>query len=131
MDKKPTYDELKQRVLELENKLSGAEQMAQSASEAGRYAESILDTIREPLVVLDSELKVVTASALFYRHFQTTPGQIVGKAFFHISNGQWEIPEIRLLLKELLVRNAHVSDYKVENKLEGVGPKIMHIMPAV
>ncbi len=127
MENKPTYDELKQKVQELEEKLSKAEQMPRFASESGKYVEGILGTIREPLVVLDSELRVVNASAFFYRHFQTTPGQIVGKSFFRISNGQWEIPEIQLLLKELLVRNAQVNDYKVENKFESTGPKIMHI----
>jgi two-component system CheB/CheR fusion protein len=98
------------------------------AGEAGRrarmYFESIVDTVREPLVVLDGELKVVSANRAFYRVFRTTPRQTEHESIFDLGAGQWDIPKLRKLLEEILPRNATFEDYEVEVNIPRLGRRV-------
>ncbi|MEW6181184.1 MAG: GAF domain-containing protein [Chloroflexota bacterium] len=103
-----------------------AERAAQRAiDEARRFAEGIVETVREPLIVLDGDLRVVRANPAFYRLFHTTPQESEHHLFYELGNGQWNIPELRRLLEEILPGNTCFENYMVRHEFPGLGPRIM------
>ncbi len=96
-----------------------------AAADACAYAEGIVETIREPLVVLDGRLRVKTANRSFYQTFPADPAETEGRFFFELGNGQWDIPRLRELLEEILPRNTHFDDFKVDHEFEGLGRRTM------
>jgi PAS domain S-box-containing protein len=103
-----------------------AERAAQRAVHAAReFAESIIATVREPLVVLDADLRVVSANRAFYRVFQVTPAEIEGRLFYELGNRQWDIPALRRLLEDILPQNSHFDDYAVTHDFERIGTRTM------
>jgi len=103
-----------------------AERAAQRAVQQAReYAESIVATVRDPLIVLDADLRVLTASRAFYRVFATTPEETEGRLLYELGNRQWDIPELRRLLGEILPQNTTFNDYTVTHDFECVGPRTM------
>lgn len=88
-------------------------------------AESIIRTVREPMVVLNGSLKVVSANTSFYRTFHVTPQETEGQLLYRLGNGQWDIPALRQLLSEILPQNAHVEDFLVEHEFPEIGLKRM------
>ena len=92
--------------------------------EAAAYAQAIIDTVREPLVVLDKHLKVLSASRSFYDTFKVTPGETVGKYIYDLGNGQWNIPRLRKLLRDIL-KNTKLDDYAVDHIFPTIGHKFM------
>ncbi len=88
---------------------------------------SILGSVREPLLVLDYDLKVVTANPSFYRTISVTPGETEGVLIYDLGNQQWNIPKLRELLEEALLENSIFHDFEVEHHFETIGPKIMHL----
>ncbi len=95
------------------------------AREAREYAENIIATIREPLLVLDSNFHVVSASRFFYTTFKVTPEKTEGKLFFELGNNQWDIPVLKNLLTNILPEKSVVEDYEIEHVFEKIGNKIM------
>ena len=65
-------------------------------------AESIINTVREPLIALDQELRVVTASRSFYEVFKVNPNETLGQLIYDLGNKQWNIPKLRELLETIL-----------------------------
>ncbi len=103
----------------------GQVKKAGEADEKARlYFESIVDTVREPLLVLDRDLKVVSANRSFYRVFRTTARQTEGEAIFDLAAGRWDIPRLRKLLEEILPRNSVFEDYEVEVEIPKVGRRV-------
>ena len=96
-----------------------------AVQEARELAEGIVDTVREPLVVLDSDFKVVSASRSFYQYFQLTQTLTVGRSIYEIGNRQWDIPKLRELLEKVLPLNKSFEDYAVEYKFPGNGLQTM------
>ena len=125
MTMKPTYEELEQRVAKLQAIEVKFKQAEQVALKARRYAESIVETVREPLIVLDAHLSVVTANHSFFKTFKVTPEETEGKLIFEIGNYQWNIPRLREFLEELIPKNASFDDFEVEHDFEIIGRKIM------
>ena len=95
------------------------------SQEARIYAESIIDTVREPFVVLDKDLKVLSANRSFYSTFEVTPDETVGNLIYDIGNRQWDIPSLRTLLEEILPKNTQFNNYEVSHKFQTIGQKIM------
>ncbi len=89
--------------------------------------DSILGSIREPLVVLDPDLKVIKANPSFYRTFNVNPEQTEGVLIYNLGNRQWNIPKLRELLEEILPQNTRFNDFEVEHHFETIGRKIMHL----
>lgn len=87
--------------------------------------EDIVDTVREPLIVLDSDLRVLSANRSFFKSFRVTPGETIGNLIFDLGNRQWDIPGLRTLLEELLPQNNKFDDYEVEHIFSNIGHKIM------
>lgn len=127
MANKPTYRELEEKIRALEKEASKASSLEKSVHKTRDFAKSIVDTIREPLVILDDNFKIITATPLFYKSFRLTPRQIQGKRLYEISNGQWDILELRTLLEDILVRDNFIENFEIEHHFKGIGPKILHI----
>jgi len=89
--------------------------------EARLLAESIVNTVREPLLVLNDSLRIVTASRSFYHCFHVTPEQTVGRQIYELGNGQWDIPALRELLEAVLTQDQAFDDYLVEHDFPGIG----------
>ncbi len=87
--------------------------------------EEIVETIREPLIVLDSDLRVLSANRSFYDSFNVTPEETTGNLIYDLGNRQWDIPRLRTLLEDILPKNNKFDDYEVEHIFSGVGHKIM------
>jgi two-component system, chemotaxis family, CheB/CheR fusion protein len=89
------------------------------------YAQAIVETVREPLIVLDKNLRVSTANQSFYRMFQTNSSETEKHLIFELGNGQWNTPQLRLLLLEILPRHVQLQDFEVEHDFEQIGHKVM------
>ena len=122
---KPTYEELEQRITELQAVEAKLKQAERTVLKARRYAESIVETVRESLVVLDAHLRVVTANRFFFKTFKVTPEETEGKLIYEIGNHQWDIPRLREFLEEVIPKNASFDDFAVEHDFEIIGRKIM------
>ena len=96
-----------------------------SEDEAREYSESIINTVREPLIVMDQDLRVVTASRSFYDSFKVTPQETLGNLIYDLGNRQWDIPKLRTLLEEILIKDNKFDDYEVEHDFSAIGQKIM------
>jgi chemotaxis protein methyltransferase CheR len=90
-----------------------------SVEDARALAQAIVDTIREPLLVLDKDLCVVAASRSFYLTFKMVRQDVQGRAVYMLGGGQWNIPELRLLLEEILPQKAVMEGYEVRHDLSG------------
>ncbi len=88
---------------------------------ARQLAESIIATVREPLIVMDGDLKVISASRSFYRRFQVAEGDTVGRPLYELGNGQWDIPALRELLETILPRDQSFDDFAVEHDFPAIG----------
>jgi len=89
--------------------------------------DNIFGSVREPLVVLDSDLKVVKANHSFYRTFKVIPEETEGILIYDLGNRQWDIPKLRELLEDILPQNSTFNDFEVEHNFETIGRKIMHL----
>ncbi|MHB8091467.1 MAG: PAS domain-containing sensor histidine kinase [Syntrophales bacterium] len=96
-----------------------------AAEEARRYAESIVETVREPLLVLDADLKIISANRNFYRTFKLTPGETLGSFIYDLGNKQWDIPKLRELLETILPQKTTFDDYEVEHDFFTIGKRTM------
>ncbi|MCE6967380.1 HWE histidine kinase domain-containing protein [Cereibacter sphaeroides] len=88
-------------------------------------AQGIVDTIRDPLLVLAGDLTVIRANPAFYRTFATDRDSTIGVPFYELGNGQWAIDELRLLLEKVIPNSASVFDYEVRANFPGVGLRTM------
>lgn len=85
----------------------------------------IADTIREPLLILDAEFRVVGANRAFYSAFRTSPDATIEQRLFDLGNGQWDIPDLRRLLREILPQHREISRFSVEHEFPLLGVRSM------
>ena len=81
--------------------------------------------MREPLVVLDERLKVVSANRSFYKTFKISPEETENILIYNLGNGQWNIPKLRELLEEIIPRNNSFDDFEVTHNFPVIGQKTM------
>ncbi|MBI2716991.1 MAG: ATP-binding protein [Rhizobiales bacterium] len=94
------------------------------------FAEAIVATVREPLVVLDQDLRVIAASRSFYRTFNVDPGETEGRLLYELGNGEWDIPKLRSLLEKILPEHGvtaagEIEAYEVEHDFPDIGQRTM------
>ncbi len=129
-------EELRTRLDATERRLQEANEMMQAelterkrAEEflvkAQKYAESIVETIREPLVVLTGELRVTSANRSFYQTFKVMPEETEGQFIYNIGNRQWDIPALREFLEEIIPKNTHFNNFEVDHEFPVIGRKRM------
>lgn len=122
----------------IDNKIDGAvlilvdiDALKRSAAqllESRNYAETIVETMQEPLIVMDTDLRVLTANRAFYEMFQVKANQTEHRLIYEIGNGQWNIPGLRSLLEKVLSNNTEIHDlqnFEVEHDFEQIGHKKM------
>ena len=88
-------------------------------------AEAIVDTVREPLVVLDRDLRVIAASRSFYRTFAAEPRNTQGRKLYELGDGQWNIPALRTVLEDVIPKHRTVEAYEVEHEFPTIGRRVM------
>ena len=96
-----------------------------NVQDACALAHAIVDTVREPLVVLDHDLRVIAASRSFYRVFMVNPDETEGKLLYELGDGEWDIPKLRLLLGKIIPEHGAMEGYEVEHDFPNIGPRTM------
>lgn len=105
--------------------ISARRKTEQALAKALAYADDVIATLREPFLVLDLELRVKTANRSFYDKFRVTKAETENRLVYDLGDGQWDIPDLRKLLDEVLTRNKSVDDYEVEHTFPTLGRKTM------
>ncbi|MBF0453065.1 MAG: PAS domain-containing protein [Candidatus Magnetomorum sp.] len=93
--------------------------------DARDYAESIIETLRESILILDKEMKIVFANKSFYKRFHVLPDETLGKKLYDLGNRQWDIPELRKLIDQVIPENNTFENFEVENHFPAIGLKKM------
>jgi diguanylate cyclase (GGDEF)-like protein len=106
----------------LKDKSSREERRLQEALD---FSNAIIATVREPLVVLDKKLRLITANRSFYRTFQVNPKETEKQLIYDLGNRQWNIPGLRDLLENILPMNSAFEDFEVEHDFKSIGRKTM------
>ena len=124
--------ELRARNLELEEQLAAAEREDEAQDEveealrgALSYLENIVDTVREPMLVLDPKLRVRTASRAFYQTFGVSQEETEKRLIHDLGDGQWDIPALRTLLEEVLRTDKSFRDFEVAHDFPTLGRRVM------
>ena len=89
------------------------------------FYKDIVETIREPLIVLDSGLRVLFANRKFYSSFKVTAVKTIGKRIYDLGDNQWDIPKLRTLLEEIIPEKNKFSNYQIEHDFPAIGKRIM------
>ena len=115
-----------------ENKIDGAlllltdiDLLKRDLDQSRLYAEMIVETARDPLLILDVSLRVKTANRAFYRTFRVSPEDTEKRLVYELGNGQWNMPRLRLLLEEILSKHTQLDDFEVECEFPDIGRKTM------
>lgn len=123
---------LRARIAELERRLaaSGRAEDAQEIVETSlratlAYEASIVDTVREPMLVLDNTLRVRTASHAFYETFRVSSNDTEGRFIYDLGDGQWDIPALRTILEQVLPQQKSFRDFEVVHDFPTLGRRVM------
>jgi PAS domain S-box-containing protein len=115
-----------------ENKIEGAvitfmdiDALKRVVEETRAYADTLIETARESVLILDAKLRVLVANPAFYNSFQVSPAETVNRLIFELGNKQWDIPALRKLLESITRQNARVDDFEVRHDFEHLGERIM------
>ncbi|MDB5292711.1 MAG: two-component hybrid sensor and regulator [Phycisphaerales bacterium] len=120
----------------LENRIDGAvialfdtpsDSRDAELAEAHAYAEGLLETVREPLLVLDSDLRIRSANKAFCEAFSVSASETEGRYVYDLGNRQWDIPRLRALLQDVLPKDRRIEGFRVDHDFPGVGRRIMMV----
>src|SRR5687768_2386775 len=89
------------------------------------YAQDIVDTVREPLLMLDTALRVRSANRAFYQTFQVSPEETENRLIYELGNGQWDIPALRTLLEDVIPTSSVFNDFELEHTFPRIGRRVM------
>jgi len=116
---------LRQRLTGLEEAEFERERAEVALRQALKYADAIIETVREALVVLDAHLKVLSVNRRFHDTFRVTSGETIGNSIFDLGHGQWDIPSLRELLENILPAKTKFDNFEVDYVFPTIGHKIM------
>src|SRR2546421_5034297 len=89
------------------------------------FAQNIVDTVREPLLMLDSTLRVQSANRAFYHTFHVSPEETENHLIYQLGNGQWDIPNLRTLLEDIVPKSSVFNDFELEHDFPAIGKRVM------
>jgi two-component system, chemotaxis family, CheB/CheR fusion protein len=98
-----------------------------AAEEAERQEVSIINTVHEPVLLLDRDMRIESANEAFYRSFKVKPNETKGKLLYDLANREWDIPALRDLLETILPEKTSVEDFTVEHEFETIGHRTMRL----
>jgi len=129
LESKPVKDESGQsnRCLTTLSDITERKQAEQRILGVLAYAENIVNTVREPLVVLDGEMRVVSANYSFYHMFRVSAEDTKGNLLYDLGNQQWNIPRLHEFLEEILPKKTVVTDFEVDHIFPEIGHKILFL----
>ena len=107
--------------------LNGFRKQFTNVEDARALAQAIVDTVREPVLVFDKDLRVIAASRSFYSVFKVSPQDTQGRRLYELGDGQWDIPKLRLLLEKIIPEQGVMEDYEVEHEFPGIGHRTMRL----
>jgi chemotaxis protein methyltransferase CheR len=106
---------------------TGFREQFSAIADAWALAQGIVDTVREPVLVLDSDLRVIAASRSFYSAFKVRPNDTQGRLLYALGDGQWDIPKLRVLLEKIIPEKGVMEGYEVEHEFPGLGHRTMRL----
>ena len=109
----------------LQAQIAERKRAEETFEKAQEYTESIVETIREPLIVLTPDLKVISANRSFYKMFHGTPEETEGRFVYSLCDHAWDIPALRELLEKIIPKNTHFNDFEVEHDFPAIGRRTM------
>ena len=119
----------------LENKIDGAvvvfgdideaKHAQMRLKESGEYAQSIVETVREPILILTEDLRVKSANQSFYQTFRVKPEETENLLLYDLGSGQWNIPSLRTLLEDILPGHHTFEEHEVEHHFPVIGHRVM------
>jgi signal transduction histidine kinase/CheY-like chemotaxis protein len=89
------------------------------------YAQNIVDTVREPLLILDTTLRVRSGNRAFYQTFQVSLEETENRLIYELGNGQWDIPDLRTLLEDIVPKSSVFNDFQLEHDFPSIGRRVM------
>jgi two-component system CheB/CheR fusion protein len=101
--------------------ITAAKVAEKNAKNALRFSEGVVNTVRDCLIVIDQDFKVLSANRSFYRTFRVKPEDTHGKLLYELGNRQWDTPSLRELLEKVLLDQQEVEDFRFEHDFEGIG----------
>ena len=104
---------------------TGFRQQFTAVADAWALAQGIVDTVREPVLVLDNDLRVIAASRSFYSAFKVRPEDTQDRLLYALGDGQWDIPKLRVLLEKIIPEQGVMEGYEVEHEFLGLGSRTM------
>jgi len=110
---------------QLHNEIEQRKRSERVTRDALLYANGIINTVREPLIVLDAELGVISANRSFYRIFKVKPEDTEGEHIYNLGNRQWDIPKLRELLEDILPKTTSFDNFEVEHVFPDIGKRVM------
>lgn len=93
--------------------------------ESCAYIKTVVDVVREPVLILDKNLHVLAANDSFYQTFQVKPKDTENQVVYELGNGQWDIPDLRKLLEDVLPKNTFFNGFEVTHDFPSIGRKVM------
>src|SRR4026209_1144544 len=95
------------------------------AEDVQNYAQNIVDTVREPLLILDATLRVRSANRAFYQTFHVSPEETEDRLIYELGNGQWDIPARRTLREDIVPKSSVCDDFELEHTFPAIGRRMM------
>src|SRR3989344_5547557 len=109
----------------METSKGNNDELRESKELALHYMKTLVDVARESFLILDANLTVISANPIFYETFRVTQGQTENAPLYELGNGQWNIPELKKLLEEILPKRKVVVNFEVSHVFETIGQKTM------
>ncbi len=106
-------------------KTTGADFLGPLWEKSWTYIKTVVDVVREPILILDKDLRVMAGNESFYKMFQVGPKDTEGKIVYELGDGQWNIPALRKLLESILPKNTFFKGFEVDHEFPLIGRKIM------
>jgi PAS domain S-box-containing protein len=117
--------ERKEAEVILENTRIELAEIKEYTDEINELTENVIDTVREPLLALSEDLRVIKASRSFYKFFKVTAEETIGKLIYELGNHQWDIPKLKELLEEIIPEKNPFDNYEVEHNFATIGKRVM------
>ena len=106
-------------------KFVGANFFEQLWEKSWTYIKTVVDVVREPVLILDKDFRVMAANETFYKTFQVKPQNTEGKIVYELGNGQWNIPALHKLLEDILPKSTFFKGFQVAHEFPSIGRKVM------